>query len=221
MSLTDDLSGKLNERFKLLWTHRGANTPQEETFSLLHRSYSEAFRTYHNVTHLCHCLEELDTARHLAIHPAAVEIALWFHDAVYEPLAKDNEARSAAWAEEELRKRGAPQDIIHRVKNLILATKHDQPPTEPDAQLIVDIDLAILGQPAERFDAYEAQIRQEYAMVPEVAFRQGRAAILEMFLNRPTIYYTDFFQQKYEGAARANLQRSLYRLLSGGIRGRM
>jgi predicted metal-dependent HD superfamily phosphohydrolase len=200
-----DLSG----RFTLLWQRLAALTPPEPVFSALLQAYSEPHRSYHNVTHLCHCLEELDTARSLAEYPDEVEVALWFHDAVYEPLAKDNEARSAALAEQELLAASVSQGIIARVVSLTMATKHDGSPTTLDAQLIVDIDLAILGQPPERFDAYEAGIRREYSMVPEDQFRQGRTVILEAFLRRPAIYHTDHFREQYEATARENLQRSL------------
>jgi predicted metal-dependent HD superfamily phosphohydrolase len=198
--------------FAQLWQRLGATTPPEPVFTRLYQAYSEPHRAYHNVTHLCHCLEELAAARSLAEHPDEVEIPLWFHDAVYEPLAKDNEQRSAAWAEQELEQAGIAAAVRQRVQALIRATKHDQPPTTSDAQLMVDIDLAILGQPATRFEEYEAQIRQEYAMVPEAAFRQGRAAILDIFLQRLAIYHTDYFRQQYEAVARQNLTRSVLSL---------
>lgn len=202
----------LSERFHLLWQRLGALTPAESVFTALFQAYSEPHRAYHNLTHLCHCLAELDAIRSLAEHPDEVEIALWFHDAIYEPLAKDNEARSAALAEQALQPAGSSPEIIKRLKTLVLATKHDQPPLTPDTRLIVDIDLAILGQPAEQFDAYETGIRREYTMVPEDQFRQGRAAILEAFLRRSHIYHTAPFRQQYEATARENLRRSLRHL---------
>src|SRR5690606_19490271 len=101
---------------------------------------------------------------------------------------------------------GLPAVSIHEVRNLIMATRHTTPPTTPDASLLTDIDLAILGQPPGRFAAFEQQIRQEYAWVPPSEFALGRAKILRGFLDRPTVYSTAAFRQKYEQRARTNLE---------------
>ena len=95
---------------------------------------------------------------------------------------------------------------------MILASVHRTAPDEPDTRLFADIDLAILGRPEAIFDEYERQVRQEYAWVPEALFRAGRSAILRSFLERPSLYGTDFFRGKYQNVARANLERSLLRL---------
>jgi predicted metal-dependent HD superfamily phosphohydrolase len=100
---------------------------------------------------------------------------------------------------------------VDAVTRLILCTKHDRPPRTPDGRLIVDVDLSILGQGPDVFDAYDAAIRREYAHVPDAAFAAGRAAVLRRFLDRPTIYATKFFQQRYERPARENLQRAIAR----------
>jgi predicted metal-dependent HD superfamily phosphohydrolase len=50
------------------------------------------------------------------------------------------------------------------------------------------MDLSIRGTPAPAFACYEADIRREYAMVPEDAYRVGRAAVLERFLSRDRLY---------------------------------
>lgn len=98
------------------------------------------------------------------------------------------------------------------VADLIIATKHSAIQTNPDNQLIADIDLSILGKPEDRFDEYERQIRKEYEWVPEAAFTTGRSTILESFLARANIYTTQFFQEMYEVQARRNITRSLARL---------
>ena len=82
-------------------------------------------------------------------------------------------------------------------------------PGEPDVQLLVDIDLSILGQPETKFDEYERQVREEYEWVPEDQFVVGRSAMLKSFLDRPNIFATQFFSNKYEKQARANIARSL------------
>src|SRR5215471_12708356 len=90
-----------------------------------------------------------------------------------------------------------------------MATKDHRGAEAPDTRLVVDIGLAILGQPSPIFDAYERQIRQEYAWVPQAAFLEGRTRILHAFLQRAMLYATDHFRQQYEAQARSNIARSL------------
>jgi predicted metal-dependent HD superfamily phosphohydrolase len=145
----------------------------------------------------------------LAERPAEVEAALWFHDAVYEIGRPDNEERSAAWARTALLAAGVPEASAERVQRRVLATRHTQPPSGPDENLLVDIDLAILGACEARFAEYERQIRAEYAAVPEAQFRERRLAILGSFLFRFRIYGTGHFQSLLEERARANLMRAV------------
>jgi predicted metal-dependent HD superfamily phosphohydrolase len=161
--------------------------------------------------HIERCLEELQHARHLAADPDAVEVALWFHDAVCDPAARDSEARSARLADDALADAGVDAGRRAGVSRLILATRHDGQPLVGDAALVADIDLAILGADADAFDRYEAAVRREYAALPDAAFYAGRAAILRRFLERRSIYATDPFRTRYEARARTNLTRSLAR----------
>jgi predicted metal-dependent HD superfamily phosphohydrolase len=133
-----------------------------------------------------------------------VELALWFHDAIYDTHRSDNEERSADWAKSSVRN--------VRVHALVMATRHEAVPHDIDAQVLVDVDLWILSAPEERFDEYEAQIRQEYGWVPGPIYRHKRKAILESFVARAAIYNTSRFIERYEAQARANLARSLARL---------
>jgi predicted metal-dependent HD superfamily phosphohydrolase len=199
-------------RWSDLWTRLGARGNKVGVYAKLMARYDAPHRTYHTFPHIEHCLDELDEARHLASQPDEVEFALWFHDAVYNPRAKDNEERSAAWAYNAITgSAGLPDDIGRRVHDLILATKHHAP-ADADAKLLTDIDLAILGRPREEFDAYDAAIREEYSWVPEDRYRQKRAEILRGFLDRTSIYATDHFRNRYGRSARENLVRAIARL---------
>jgi predicted metal-dependent HD superfamily phosphohydrolase len=148
----------------------------------------------------------------LARHPAEVEMAIWFHDAVHDPLRQDNEERSAAWAASSLAARGAHEDVVARVTALVLATKHRAEPPDGDAVILVDLDLAILGAAPERFDEYERQVRAEYAVVPVTLFRRERQRVLEEFIARPAIYGTAPMHDAREAQARENLARSIAQL---------
>jgi predicted metal-dependent HD superfamily phosphohydrolase len=193
-----------------LWRELGARTVNGGLFNQLVQGYSERQRHYHTLQHLRECLLHFEAASSLAQRPAEVELALWFHDAVYDPQGSDNEERSAQWARDSVLAAGCAAAVADRVHALVMATKaHEGPADDPDAALLLDVDLAILGSSAARFDEYERQIRAEYAHVPDEAFRERRAGVLGGFLQRPRIYLTPVFHDALEARARENLARSL------------
>jgi predicted metal-dependent HD superfamily phosphohydrolase len=193
-----------------------------ETWSLLEGSptdayleellahYAERHRAYHNLDHVLTCLSWAASLRAQLTSPGDVEIALWYHDAIYAPRRGDNEERSAALVVEHLA--GFPDVWTARIAHLVLLTKHDAEPKDSDGATLIDIDLAILGAEAATFDAYEENIRHEYRWVPSILYRRKRAEILRSFLARPAIYHTEHFRSALEERARANLARSLSQL---------
>jgi predicted metal-dependent HD superfamily phosphohydrolase len=183
-----------------------------ETLERLEAAYAEKHRHYHTAEHINQCLVKFDEVSHLAQRPAEVELALWFHDAVYATRSKTNEARSAVWALEFLTKNGIDPGPARRVHDLIMATKHDAPAENPDAALVVDIDLSILAADDEMFARFERNVRKEYWWVPSALFRKTRAAILQSFLNRSSVYGTAYFRQKGEAEARRNLATAIVKL---------
>jgi predicted metal-dependent HD superfamily phosphohydrolase len=200
------------ERWRQLWRAVMPAPPPGAWFSRLVAFYTEPHRHYHNHRHIADCLAEFDRLKTLASDPVAVELALWFHDVIYDPHAANNEVRSADLAVEWLQGAKAPAKLMDSVAALILATQHHDGTLHPDAPLMVDVDLSILGQPPEQFGEYERQIRAEYAWVEPGVFAAGRAAILERFLARPRLYQTDLAFQHWEQPARANLKASIKKL---------
>lgn len=196
-------------RWRALWEHCGARGDPLPAHDALVRAYLEPHRAYHNLRHIDDCLRQFEGVRNLAVQPDAVEWALWYHDVVYAPRAKDNEERSAEAARRACDAAGLPSAFADRVADLILATRHDAVPADPDAQLVVDIDLSILGRDDAEFDEYERSVRAEYRWVPDLLFRPGRARILRGFLDRPSIFSTAHFHSRFEEQARRNLRRSL------------
>lgn len=172
-------------------------------------AYTAPDRHYHNFAHIADCLSKLDAARDLADDARAVELAIWFHDAVYDPTRPDNELRSAELAAGELVKLGEPPHSIARVRQLILDTRHLAPPATRDGRLLVDIDLAGLAAEPHVFDVNTASIRREYAHVPDADYRRGRAEFLRGLADRARIYHTARFFDLYETRARANLARAI------------
>jgi predicted metal-dependent HD superfamily phosphohydrolase len=191
------------------WSGIGARGDGVSVRDELLRRYGEPHRRYHSLQHLDECLVAFDSAAALALHPAEVELALWFHDAIYEVRHGDNERRSADWARDALADAGVPVDAAGRVHALVMVTCHQAAPQDGDAQLLVDIDLSILGAEAARFAEYEAQIRDEYAFIPAWLFRRKRRAILRSFIERPRIYSTATFHDALEARARSNLARAI------------
>ena len=201
----------LQRSWRRAWSEVGANGSGEALRLRLADAWREPQRRYHTLQHLAECLAHLEPVRQLAGAPAEVELALWFHDAVYDVRGHDNEARSAAWTRDELLAAGLA-DAAGRVHDLVMATRHAALPETADEALLVDIDLAILGASEERFAQYEAQVRAEYAWVDDAVFRSRRRDVLTGFLARPTIYATAHFRALLEAAARTNLERSIARL---------
>jgi predicted metal-dependent HD superfamily phosphohydrolase len=174
--------------------------------------YAEAHRHYHTVRHLEECFDVLERVRREAERPGEVELALWFHDAVYDTKRHDNEERSAEWAQSVTAEAGVDASVGQRVAALIMATRHDATPVGADACALVDVDLSILGAEPLRFDEYERQVREEYRWVPEPVFRRERRKILRRLLARPALFNTARMRESHERRARANLERSLARL---------
>lgn len=195
-----------------LWAAIDAKGDPQPWHTRLLAAYAQPERHYHNLQHIAECLRELESTRSISTASRFIAAALWFHDAIYDPRSPTNEEDSAALAIECLTAAQIDPAAITRIRDLILCTKRHDPAGIPDAALLIDIDLAILGQPPPRFWDYEAAIRAEYAWVPWATYAEKRAAILTHFLHRPAIYRTESFQTRYEAPARANLTAALARL---------
>ena len=196
------------ERWNKAWLDLGLPIPDPSLLKHLMDCYAEPHRAYHTLTHIHECLTAFDTARQLAEHPAEIELAIWYHDAIYDVRRSDNEEQSAELAVRNLLESGVSSIVANRVRDLILATQHNATPLSADAALMVDVDLSILGAIPSRFWEYERQIRTEYSWVPLATFQSKRAKILRSFLARSFIYTTSAFA-KFEHRARANLSASL------------
>lgn len=173
--------------------------------------YAEPHRKYHTLRHLDECFERMGPVRTKAERPGELDLALWYHDAVYDPRASDNEARSADLAASAMERAGLPDVARDRVRALIMATRHDALPPLGDAALLVDVDLGVLAAASARFDEYETEIRAEYAWVPESTFSSKRREVLRGFTERGRIYSSGVFDDD-EPRARENLARSIARL---------
>ncbi len=185
------------------------------------QSWARWPRAYHDTTHLRACLRNLqsvlDQQPDALQDPHAVALALWYHDAIYWPWSGHNEARSAEWARRFLKSQDLPTTLVETVHHHILDTRHTPGPLTSDAQWVVDIDLAILGQSDAVYREFERNVRREYFFVRWPRYVAGRSAVLQGFLDRPRIYGTDSFYQRYETQARMNLSNALMALRDGRL----
>ncbi len=183
-----------------------ANVAAYETLCI---AYSEEHRAYHTLEHIDACLRHLDEVRGDAQRPHEIEMALWFHDAIYNPFSATNELDSADWAQVFLRDCGTTNDAIARIYNLIMVTKNHADVTDNDGQLMLDIDLSILGAAPHIYDQFEKGIRYEYKKVPGFIFKKKRKQILQGFIAKDKIYIHPYFANKLEQQAHENLSRAI------------
>ncbi len=185
----------------------------------LKRRYGEAQRRYHTWHHIEHMLDVFEETKNAFANPQAAALAILFHDAIYDPKAKDNEARSAELLRREVQ--GAiDSDVLCLAEVFINATaKHQILDDLSDAQrsdcaLFLDIDMSILGADWPVYKTYAAQIREEYDHVSNFLYRMGRRKVLKEFLKRPAIFLSDLLAHRYEAQAQENIERELTEILT-------
>lgn len=186
--------------------------PSLDCYDELVSAYAEKHRFYHTNKHIEAMLHHFDAVKNLAEHPAELELAIWFHDAIYKVFSKTNEFDSAVWAKEFALSNGYGHEGAERIFNLVMATQHNEEVQSSDQKLIVDIDLSILGASVETYDEFEKNVRKEYKWVPMFIYRRKRKALLQSFLNAPSIYHLPYFKDKYENAAKNNINRAIKQL---------
>ncbi|MDE1153121.1 MAG: hypothetical protein PW788_11345 [Micavibrio sp.] len=213
----------MQPRFAALLSRFGATAPEaglDAAGTALLAAYSTPKRFYHTAAHLADVMEKLDwaktalqdtgeldmmTPREAARMFDVIELALWYHDAVYDATLKDNEAKSRDWFLKDAKIFGLAEDLQRDVAALIDLTAHHKKAATLPERILTDCDLAILGAAPADFAVYDANIRKEYAHVPAAAYKTGRYNVLQGFLNQPQVFKTGAFRNKYEAAARANL----------------
>ena len=187
-------------------------SPDAATYDLLVTAHAQKHRAYHTLDHIAACLRHLDNVRNHTERSDEIEMAFWFHDAIYKPFSSTHEEDSADWAAEWLEKRGASKAAIARITDHILDTKHHDAPDSVDGKFMLDIDLSILGAPRAIYDIYEKNIRFEYKRVPVFIYKKKRCEILKHFLETERVYATDHFFALLEDQARENLRRAIDQL---------
>ena len=209
-------------RFVALWRRSLASDPgrAEAAYAGLVELYGEPHRHYHTLVHIRHCLRQFELAADLMDQPDAVELAIWFHDAIYIPGAMDNERRSADLFREWSMAAGAAADFQESVNDLVMATTHRTRPSWRDGQFMVDIDLSSFGLPWEDCEQDGQRIRAECAHLSDDQYYPGHLRFVRTLQNRLAFFFTEFFQQRYGQVAHDNINRIVANLAALGYRDR-
>ncbi|WP_394748684.1 HD domain-containing protein [Spongiimicrobium salis] len=181
----------------------------QSVFKELLALYSEKHRAYHNTTHINDCLQQLDAITSFLPFKKEMELALWFHDCIYNPYGKDNELKSAEKAKQFLLSQQAKPETIRCIWDMIMTTLHNGIPKNDAEALLVDIDLSILGSESAVYESYTAKIREEYKSVPGFLYRKKRKEILHLFLKKKRIYHTAIYYEGMEVRARNNISAEI------------
>lgn len=175
----------------------------------LYKAYSSRRRYYHNLNHLERLYAYLNPVKKDIEDWEVLQMTLFFHDYVYNPLRKDNELKSATYAVKALNETTMNSDRIMRCHKQIVGTKDHEFSSDNDTNFFNDADMAVLGSSKEHYLAYTAGVRKEYGMYPDLMYNAGRKKVLKGFLEMPRIYKTAYFYDKFESTARENLIEEL------------
>ncbi len=175
-------------------------------------AYSEPHRHYHNLNHLNHMFQELESYETDSSEVVTNEMlwAVWYHDIIYKPGAITNEKKSAIKAKESMRSFNIQQSSIDKVIELIMATEHHQTDSDDiNTQIFLDADMAILGSDETSYSKYCKVVRKEHSGIPDFLFNRGRKKFLSSTLKQESIFLSSFFYRKYELTARRNIELEL------------
>ncbi|MFT5168590.1 MAG: putative metal-dependent HD superfamily phosphohydrolase [Saprospiraceae bacterium] len=210
----------MNEYLKLRWFDLLASFDIDKAtaktlWEEIVQYYAEGRRAYHNLNHLYDLFKKLDKYQAEVNDLKAVELAIWYHDIVYDPMSKDNEERSAILCSKRLKTLGLSTSLKEKIYKLIWSTKTHaiedwkNEADKKDNEFLLDLDLSILGSNGDKYEKYTSQIRREYNIVPSFLYFSGRKKVLKHFLEMDRLFKTNSFYEKYEKAARKNIWKEL------------
>ncbi len=181
----------------------------DELWTEIKTAYTQPSRHYHNLHHLVSLITELTTIKGELSDWRTIVLSVAYHDVVYKVAKTNNEEKSAHFAYERLTRLGWPATEKEKCRKQILATRGHHASNDTDTNYFTDADLSILGHDNHSYLEYAQQIREEYKVYPDLLYKPGRKKVLTAFLNRDTIFQTDYFRGKYEKQARANIAMEL------------
>lgn len=177
----------------------------ENLWSEIEKKYSEKSRYYHNLEHLENMFSELDAVKDRLENYSFISFSVFYHDVIYDASSKSNEEKSAEFAKIRLEKLHVDSESVKKISEQIIATKTHQKSEDNDTNYLLDADLSILGKDLKTYVDYTKKIRKEYAIYPDIFYKPGRKNVLQHFLKLKNIFKTEYFHEKYEVRARANI----------------
>lgn len=209
----DDIIHHLKTEFNDLITQYGTNSSVSDWADALIQAYSEPQRHYHTTRHIYSMLQCFEQNKSRISEPMVIELAIYFHDWIYDPLAKDNEIQSLGVFESFASEMKLSDDLRDKVCIFIKATiKHAIPEGnehDEDLKLFLDFDLEVLSRNEAEYQEYSREIRQEYIHFSDIDYTNGRIKVLETFIERPNLYFSTFFREQKEDIARRNIKAEI------------
>lgn len=143
------------------------------------KQYSLNNNAYHNFVHITNMLCELNNISFCIneYEKLILVTAILYHDIVYFPGACDNEDLSVEFFKKSEMAGG--DDFNSVVSNLIMATKCHNKGVDKLSDIIIDLDMMILGQQLKDYNLYSKQIRIEYKYVEDDIFFPARLLFLK------------------------------------------
>lgn len=185
------------------------DTYNQSLWEDLIKAYSDKGRYYHNLKHIDIMLNLAKSYTHQINNINALNLAIFYHDIIYDVKRQDNELKSWEFAEQHLKPLALTSEDLECIQSCIIATKGHQSHSNSDVNFILDFDLYTLGQSWTYYEEYTKQIRQEYAIYPDALYLNGRIQVLKHFLNTGDIYKTPEFKTLYEQQAQSNIKHEL------------
>ena len=204
------------ENLKKKYIHLLSNYTDKKTITIfwneIAQKYSFSKRFYHNLNHINELISLSISYKSDIYDLEVVQLAIFYHDIIYNAIKKDNELKSAIYCKKQLEKTSFPKEKIEKCYKYILSTKNHESDNEKDLNYLLDFDLSILSSQSVDYDTYLKQIRKEYSVFPDIIYKAGRKKVLKYFLKQKKIYKTDDFFNNFEKIARANLNKELLKL---------
>ena len=181
-----------------------------ECWNEIEKNYSSKSRYYHNLEHIENMFVELNNVESKINDLDTLLFSVYYHDIIYKSTKKDNELQSALIFKKRISKTSFVK--LSKCMAQIEATKEHKLSNDNDTNLLLDIDLSILGKSTNEYQKYCDNIRKEYHIYPDFMYKKGRKKVLKSILELDSIYKTDFFKQKFENQAKENLRQELNQL---------
>ncbi len=177
----------------------------------IQKKYTSKSRHYHNLSHIYNMLNQIENFKHEISDLDVLKFSIWYHDIIYKSIRKDNEVKSSILSKKRLESLKIDEKRLNSVEKLIVSTKNHQIIIEEnkDNAILLDLDLSILGSDWETYKKYIENIRKEYAIYPDFMYNNGRKKVLEHFLKRKTLYFTEAYQRKFETQAIENIKKEI------------